>query len=228
MIRTNTHRHEPQYSASARTKETSTTETRTGPTDKVSITGASGHGPKLMDPVKLRAVTGMKKPASGRPHIGTAKYYEFRHKDFLRRNPGKKPPDYYLKYGKKYFERFHRTKHRLSKCGKQFVNRVGVKLQQKLEQLRERDPAAFARLEKDGDAFRKFAYGTHPSAYIEAGLSRTSTLDRVFIGLTPDTKDLLNRDGIKQVLQTGAATVGLDILEKISPILVNQLIPRCK
>jgi hypothetical protein len=158
----------------------------------------------------LGAVTGpaakpnAQQPADLRSKVGTLEYYRARHDDFVRRNPGKTPPDYYLGYGDKYANRFLKeTAPKLSKGGQEWLQRTFVALQSKIEDLRQKDPAAFARLEQDPDAFRKFAYGTHPDAYVESGLSKLPPGDLVQIGLTPDVKDLLTKDGIAQMVDTG-------------------------
>jgi hypothetical protein len=158
----------------------------------------------------LGAVTGpAAKPASQLPadlrsKVGTLDYYKARHDDFVRRNPGKTPPDYYLNYGDKYANRFLKeTAPKLSKEGQEWLQRTFVALQTKIEDMRQKDPAAFARLEQDPEAFRKFAYGTHPDAYVESGLGKLPPSDLVQIGLTPDVKDLLTKDGIAQMVETG-------------------------
>jgi hypothetical protein len=157
----------------------------------------------------LGAVTGPAakpnaQPADLRSKVGTLEYYKARHDDFVRRNPGKTPPDYYLGYGDKYANRFLKeTAPKLSKGGQEWLQRTFVALQGKIEDLRQKDPAAFARLEQDPEAFRKFAYGTHPDAYVESGLSKLPPGDLVQIGLTPDFKDVLTKDGIAQMVDTG-------------------------
>jgi hypothetical protein len=45
---------------------------------------------------------------------------------------------------------------------------------------------AFAELERDGDAFRKFVYDTHPEAYFEAGVCDLPDGDLLKIAGTPD------------------------------------------
>ncbi|HVG56974.1 MAG TPA: hypothetical protein VNA24_00355 [Hyalangium sp.] len=158
----------------------------------------------------LGAVTGpaakpkTQAPANLRSKVGTLEYYKARHDDFVRRNPGKTPPDYYLGYGDKYANRFlNETSPKLSKAGQEWLQKTFVALQSKIEDLRQKDPAAFARLEQDPEAFRKFAYGTHSDAYVESGLSKLPPGDLAKIALTPDFKDVLTKDGIAQMVETG-------------------------
>lgn len=54
--------------------------------------------------VKDRALANKDAPADLNDKIGTRDYYIERYKDFRRRNPGEKAPDYYLNYGLKYFD----------------------------------------------------------------------------------------------------------------------------
>jgi hypothetical protein len=143
-------------------------------------------------------------PGDLRSKVGTLDYYKARHDDFVRRNPGKTPPDYYLGYGDKYANRFLKeTAPKMSKGGQEWLQRTFVALQTKIEDMRQKDPAAFARLEQDPEAFRKFAYGTHPDAYVESGLSKLPPGDLVKVALTPDVKDLLTKDGVAQMVETG-------------------------
>jgi hypothetical protein len=143
-------------------------------------------------------------PADLQHKVGTPEYYRARHDDFVRRNPGKTPPDYYLGYGDKYANRFLKeTAPKLSPAGQEWLQKTFVALQQKMEDLRKKDPAAFARLEQDPEAFKKFAYGTHPDAYLESGLSKLPPKDLFHIGTTPDFKDIATVDGVAQTIETG-------------------------
>jgi hypothetical protein len=143
-------------------------------------------------------------PADLQSKVGTLGYYKARYDDFVQRNPGKTPPDYYLGYGDKYANRFSKeTAPKLSKAGQEWLDKTFQALQQKMEDLRKKDPAAFARLELDGEAFKKFAYGTHPDAYLESGLSKLPPKDLAVIAATPDLKDILTLDGVAQTVETG-------------------------
>lgn len=132
---------------------------------------------------------------------GTRDYYTKRLEDFQRRNPGMTPPDYYLNYGQKYCDRFSSlTSKDLSPQGLAWRDRTLKALQEGMEAKRREDPAGFAQLERDPEAFKKFAYGTHPDAYVNSGLYHLPVQDLVKIGSTPDLKDLFTKDGVNQVV----------------------------
>ena len=140
-------------------------------------------------------------PAAVEP--GSPDYYEQRYEDFKARNPCATPPDYYLGYGQKYLERFESLDSTdLTAEGLAWRDRTVLALQQKIEDLRISDPAKFAELERDPDAFREFAFGTHPDAYVESGLYDLPVQDLMVIAATPDIGDVLSIEGIKQTLVT--------------------------
>ncbi len=135
--------------------------------------------------------------------VGSVEYYRARHDDFVKRHPGLKPPPYYLEYGEKYALAFTReTFGKLSPKGQQWLQRTFVDLQTRIEHLRITDPTAFERLERDPAAFRRFAYDTHPPAYLQSGIADLPAEDLVFIAATPELSDLLTPDGIRQILET--------------------------
>jgi hypothetical protein len=139
---------------------------------------------------------------------GGPEYYQARYDDFKRRHPDKEPPDYYLGYGKKYATRFlEQTNAKLSTEGQAWLLRTRENLQQAIEQKRAMDPVAFDQLEQDNNAFKRFAYDSHPKAYIDAGLLKLPAGDLYNVSMTPDVGDLLSKDGVKQVIdvmkQTG-------------------------
>lgn len=159
--------------------------------------------------VKDRALANRDNPAQLSDKIGTRDYYIERYQDFRRRNPGEKAPDYYMNYGLKYFDRFHANKDKLQPVSQAWVDRTGVALQEKME---ERNTGTqFAALERNPDTFKKFAYASHPSAYLDSGLQHVPYGDRIKIGMTPDKSDLLTLDGAKQAVHTGGVVVGQDI-----------------
>src|SRR5690349_9993468 len=102
--------------------------------------------------------------------IGSRAYYVARDGDFRARHAELSPPGYYLGYGCRYFDRFTALRERLSALGQAWVERTARLLQQMIEDRRARDPAAFDALERDEEGFRRFAFATHPHAYVEAGL----------------------------------------------------------
>jgi len=101
--------------------------------------------------------------------MGSTEYSTFRAGDFLRRNPGKKPPSYYMDYGDKYARRFtNETFPDLSDKGKAWLLRSRRTLQEKMEGMLQ-DPAN-AGLEHRADELRDRAFDQHSDAYLEAGL----------------------------------------------------------
>ena len=134
---------------------------------------------------------------------GTQDYYQQRYEDFVARNPGVDPPDYYLDYGQKYADRFGSLDGRdLSGEGLQWRDETLLALQQAIEDKRIEDPEGFAELENDPEAFRRFAFETHPAAYVESGLYDLPVQDLLVIAGTPDINDVLSQEGIDQSLIT--------------------------
>lgn len=140
-------------------------------------------------------------PAAVEP--GSSDYYQQRYDDFVARNPGVDPPGYYLDYGQKYADRFSSLDGRdLSDEGLAWRDSTLVALQQSIEDLRINDPEAFAELERDPDAFREFAFASHPAAYVDSGLYDLPVQDLLVIAGTPDINDVLNQEGVDQSLIT--------------------------
>jgi hypothetical protein len=97
-------------------------------------------------------------------------YYQERQANFIRRNPDKTPPDYYLEFGNKYVHEFAAlTEKQLSAKGIAWRNQTLQRLQLAMEEKAEKDPEGFAALELDGDKFTQFAYATHSNAYLGEG-----------------------------------------------------------
>lgn len=148
-------------------------------------------------------------PADLTDQIGSLDYYRMRADDFRERNPDMEPPDYYMNYGDKYARRFtEELSPNLSERGQQWLVDARANLQEAMEARRAEDPAAFAELERDPEAFRRFAYDTHPTAYRDAGLAELRPSDLVQIPLTPDRQDLVSGPGLRQVVDTGVGVVG--------------------
>jgi hypothetical protein len=144
-------------------------------------------------------------PASLRSAIGTLDYYRRRNADFIARNgPSVAPPDYYLGYGDKYVRRFSAVlRPTLSRAGKAWLDCTLITLQTAVEDRRDANPAAFAALERDSDAFREFAYATHSDAYTSCGLCHLSAGDLAAIVATPDLADIATVGGAVQIVETG-------------------------
>jgi hypothetical protein len=122
--------------------------------------------------------------------MGSTEYYAFRAGDFLRRNPGKVPPSYYMDYGDKYARRFtNETFPDLSDKGKAWLLSSRRKLQEKMEGMLQ-DPAN-AGLEHRADELRDRAFDQHSDAYLEAGLY-DALLDLKKINSLDDLKNLKN------------------------------------
>ncbi|EPX57821.1 hypothetical protein D187_004700 [Cystobacter fuscus DSM 2262] len=133
---------------------------------------------------------------------GRVDYYRRREEDFRARNPGVQPPPYYLQYGDKYVRAFSALgPEQLSLAGLEWRDKALKLLQVEMEKARREDGLEFAKLERQPEDFRKFAYKTHVTAYLEAGLLSLSTQDLTTILTTPDLQDLLNKDGLEQILE---------------------------
>lgn len=129
-------------------------------------------------------------------------YYRMRKDDFTTRNPGETPPDYYMGYGDRYVHRFvAQLRPKLSYRGKDWLDCTLVALQRAIEDRRDENTWAFAALEDDNEAFRVFAYSTHPSAYVKCGICSQFLDDDIAIMLTPDLTDLLGKDGRAQITE---------------------------
>lgn len=144
--------------------------------------------------------------------LGTVDYYRWRAADFARRHPGQPVPDYYLGYGDKYIHRFtDETAPKLSAKGQVWLDKARLNLQTAIEGELRRDPVAFDKLEQQPRKFTRFAYGTHPNAYLKAGISGLPVRDLVAIGGTPDPKDLLTCMGLTQM-----AIVATHVVEEVA------------
>jgi hypothetical protein len=124
--------------------------------------------------------------------LGNPAYYRFRYNDFVKRNPNRQPPSYYLNFGEKYITRFmNETYPNLTVEGQTFLKKVAKALQQKIENKLSTNPKEFVTLEEDpNEEFSKFAYGTHPDAYCESGWGNLPKPDRDKIIEAVDRSDL--------------------------------------
>ena len=141
-------------------------------------------------------------PKSG---IGSINYYIYRHLDFVKQNPGKKAPDYYLNYGNKYIRAFsNETSKSMSGSGKVWLKEARKNLQVAMEdRLNPKKYSDANTIEFNNDAFRKFAFDFHVDAYWNENgtvpLYKLNAVDLTKILLTPDAKDLTSADGLRQV-----------------------------
>ncbi len=137
-------------------------------------------------------------------------YYKLRSQDYAARHtalndPALQSSGYYLAFGDKYCCRFRlRLRYWLSREGQAWIDNTCKLLQQMIEQKRAEDPHAFARLEENAAAFRSFAYSTHAAAYVRGGIAALPLWDLILIISNIDLKDLVNREGLCQVIQVSA------------------------
>lgn len=135
--------------------------------------------------------------------FGNLDYYKWRQTDYemraaLTRNIEPPAPDYYLNYGDKYITRFtNKTNSKLSDAGKKWLIKTRLYLQLELEQALQANPM----LELNSEAFEAAVLELHIPCYDRAGLFLLPLRDKLAIIATPDTKDLLNKNGRKQALQ---------------------------
>lgn len=158
-------------------------------------------------------------------------YYKLRSQDYAARHtalndPALQSSGYYLAFGDKYCCRFRlRLRHWLSRAGQAWIDNTCKLLQQMIEQKRAEDPHAFARLEENAAALRSFAYSTHAAAYIQSGVGALPLRDLLLIVSSIDLKDLVNRDGLCQVLQVLAHLVNTYTQQALGgrrPVLVTR------
>ena len=117
------------------------------------------------------------------------------------------PPDYYLNYGLKYCMRFTTvTAPTLSPEGQARLVRARCNLQVMMEKGLQKDPG----LETDSDAFRKFAFGTHPAAYLDAGMADLPISDQINVARTPDLKEWLSVDTWQQAAEVAPPVLKAD------------------
>lgn len=117
------------------------------------------------------------KPYPGK--LGTSDYYNFRYRESIERHPGVGPAGYYKDFGEKYFNRFMtETYPNLSPKGQEFITRVGIGLQQAIEDKLKENPVEFAFLELNNLNFTRFAFQTHVAVYCNSGWGNLDNADR--------------------------------------------------
>ena len=180
--------------ATARSSETRQSSVTGDGFESASRAGGAGGAGRASGPAGARNL-----PAE--VHTPSSDYYRQRYDDFVRRNPGVTPPDYYLNYGQKYLDKFSSLGPKdMSPAGLAWRDKTLKALQEAIESKRAEDPAAFAQLERDPAAFKKFCYDSHPDAYVHSGLFNLPAQDLVRIATTPELRDLLGKDGIRQTV----------------------------
>ena len=143
--------------------------------------------------------------------LGTPLYYQWRHDDFLTRNPTETAPNYYLGYGFKYSQRFqNKTSKKLSTQGQKWIHEVMLNLQTSLEnRLLQDDGIAF---ECNAQLVRDFAFLSHPEAYWnekgEAPLYTLTIKDLFVILFAPDFRDLISVRSLRQIVVIVGKLIG--------------------
>jgi hypothetical protein len=130
--------------------------------------------------------------------VGTKTYYIDRVNDFIKRNPGKKAPSYYISYGDFHLRKFLlETRQTLSPEGKEWLDKTLVNLQRAIEDklINTKDGAT---IENNDDKFTDFAFDTHVKAYEDAGILDLSVMDKIKILLTPTAETLFSDRGLSQ------------------------------
>jgi hypothetical protein len=163
--------------------------------------GASGSW-ECKEPCKEKKICIKKVPPAPKKWLGTCEYYIWRYMNFLERHQGcgHTPPDYYIAYGHKYCIKFSTELYpKLSEGGKGWLTRARMLLQVYMEDGLRRDNS----IELDNEGFRKFAFGTHPDAYWNAGFKDLSIADKIKVAMTPDWKEWANAETWLQALDIG-------------------------
>ncbi|WP_224371962.1 hypothetical protein [Hyalangium versicolor] len=133
----------------------------------------------------------------------SADYFRQRHDDYVRRNPGAPVPELYLGQGQKSLEKLSSLGAKeLQPAGLAWRDRAVKALQDAVELKRASDPAAFAQLERDPEAFKKFSADALAKACVNSGLLNLPAQDQVKVATTPELRELLGKDGVKQVADT--------------------------
>jgi hypothetical protein len=134
-----------------------------------------------------------------------ADYFRQRADDFARRNPDAVAPELYQGQGQRSLEKLASLGAKdLQPAGLAWRDRAVKALQDAVEQKRSADPAGFAQLERDPEAFKKFTAEALSHACVQAGVLNLSAQDQVKLATTPELRDLLGKDGVKQI----AAQIG--------------------
>ena len=147
-------------------------------------------------------------PMSGSPNSG-CDYYRKRQEDYEVRHTcpecrSHPPPDYYIKYGLKYCEEFSSDlDKRLSPAGKKWLTKARCALQKKMEDGLQQNPE----MELDSSVLRTFAFETHPSAYLESGISDLPLSDMIEIAKQPNLSEWGNMETWKQAGEVGKGVI---------------------
>ena len=126
--------------------------------------------------------------------VGSSQYYNARRIDLYWNRPGASDP--YYGRAARFYELFvNQVAPTLTPAGKAFVAKVGPALQQKIEAEIRRDPAGFARRERDPMAFGRFMARVHTEAYYENGFGDLPFSDKARLGWAIGPREMFSRDG---------------------------------
>lgn len=190
--------------------------------------------------------------------LGECDYYEWRVGNFHERHSGcahKSEPDYYLSYGYKYCCKFTNELYpELSEEGQRWLDEARFLLQKYMEDglvnkiytskfnvkfNKKIANIGYDDIELKNDLFKEFAFATHPDAYIDAGLTNLPIDDLLKILSTPDLKEWLDVETLKQFkavlpemvkkwpVNQAKKKIG-EVVEEFSIILYNALIEELK
>jgi hypothetical protein len=149
--------------------------------------------------------SGAARPLPAEVRTPSADYFRQRSDDFSRRNPGAAAPELYQGQGQKSLEKLASLGSKdLQPAGLAWRERAVKALQDAVELKRAADPAAFAQLERDPEAFKKFTADALTDACVRSGVLNLSAQDQVKLATTPELRALLGQDGVKQI----AAAIG--------------------
>jgi hypothetical protein len=181
----------PQTTRSPETRQTSTVGDGFEGSSRAGGSGGAGRG------------SGATRALPSEVRTPSADYFRQRFEDFSRRNPGAPVPELYLGQGQKSLEKLASLGAKdLQPAGLAWRDRAGKALQDAVELKRAADPAAFAQLEREPEAFKKFATEALAGACVQSGLLGLPAQDLVKVATTPELRELLGKDGVKQIADT--------------------------
>lgn len=168
--------------------------------------GWGGNGGGNVNPSKPKPEPTPKpqEPASLSEYYGSDNYYLMRKKDFEKRHPGIKVPDYYENYGDFYLHEFkYKTRPKLSPEGQKWCDKTLLLLQQAMSSLLESNKG----IELNPEKFKEEAFKSHVEAYDKAGICELSIIDKVKIGLTVYWSDLATQNSWTQIKEIGGSQI---------------------
>jgi hypothetical protein len=196
---------ETETAKPATSKEAPQATTARGPeTRQSSVVGGDGfESASRANGAGRASGSGAARPLPAEVRTPSADYFRQRADDFSRRNPGAAVPELYQGQGQKSLEKLSSLGAKdLQPAGLAWRDRAVKSLQDAVELKRAADPAAFAQLEKDPEAFKKFATDALTEACVHSGVLNLPAQDQVKLATTPELRELLGKDGVKQIADT--------------------------